>query len=145
MDITFRTATFADLEDIVSLTNLCFDEQNTLAYAQKIWQKTEHDPNQVYLNGYADGRLVAHMKITIVPTIYDDMNTFAILNHVCVHPDMRRHHFGTKLLDAGFEICRNQDVKKVALWSKNFREAAHAMYKHYGFEVVDAKFFECKI
>lgn len=141
MEVTFRPATAADLEDIIALTNLCFGEDTSLEYAEKIWHQTASDPHQIYLNGYLDGELAAHTKITIVPTIYEDMNTFAILNHVCVRPDLRRHHLGTKLLDATFAICKENGVKTVELWSKNFREAAHAMYKKYGFEVMDAKFF----
>lgn len=141
MEVTFRIAKRGDLEDIIRLTNECFDEQTPLAYAEKIWKKFEHDPNQIYLNGYLDGELVAHTKITIIPTIYEDMNTYAILNHVCVKPDVRRHHLGTRLLDETFRICAKCHVKTVELWSKNFREAAHALYKKYGFEVVDAKFF----
>lgn len=141
MEVTFRIAKRSDLEDIIRLTNECFDEQTPLAYAEKIWKKFEHDPNQIYLNGYLNGELVAHTKITIIPTIYEDMNTYAILNHVCVKPDVRRHHLGTRLLDETFRICQKCHVKTVELWSKNFREAAHALYKKYGFEVVDAKFF----
>lgn len=141
MEVEFRIAKRGDLEDIIALTNECFGEQTPLAYAEKIWKKYEHDPNQIYLNGYLNGQLVAHTKITIIPTIYEDMNTYAILNHVCVKPDVRRHHLGTKLLDVTFRICAKCGVKTVELWSKNFREAAHALYKHYGFEVVDAKFF----
>lgn len=141
MEVEFRIAKRGDLEDIIALTNECFGEQTPLAYAEKIWKKYEHDPNQIYLNGYLNGQLVAHTKITIIPTIYEDMNTYAILNHVCVKPDVRRHHLGTKLLDATSRICAKCGVKTVELWSKNFREAAHALYKHYGFEVVDAKFF----
>jgi len=141
MEVEFRIAKRGDLEDIIALTNECFGEQTPLAYAEKIWKKYEHDPNQIYLNGYLNGQLVAHTKITIIPTIYEDMNTYAILNHVCLKPDVRRHHLGTKLLDATFRICAKCGVKTVELWSKNFREAAHALYKHYGFEVVDAKFF----
>lgn len=141
MEVTFRPATAADLEDIITLTNLCFDEDTSLEYAEKIWHENASDPHQIYLNGYSNGELVAHAKITIVPTIYEDMNTFAILNHVCVRPDLRRHHLGTKLLDAIFALCQERGVKTVELWSKNFREAAHAMYKKYGFEVMDAKFF----
>ncbi len=141
MEVKFRIATAADLEDIIKLTNECFDEQTPLSYARKIWRRTEHDPNQIYVNGYLNDQLVAHTKITIVPTIYEDMNTFAILNHVCVRPDMRRHHLGTQLLDEVFRICRKCNVKTVELWSKNFRAPAHAMYQRYGFEVVDAKFF----
>lgn len=141
MEVEFRIAKRADLADIISLTNECFDEETPLAYAEKIWDQYAHDPNQIYLNGYLDGKIVAHTKITIIPTIYEDMNTYAILNHVCVKPDMRRHHLGTKLLDETFRICKKRGVKTVELWSKNFRQPAHALYQKYGFEVVDAKFF----
>lgn len=141
MEVEFRTATRADLEDIVTLTNTCFDEKTPVEYAEKVWPDTENDPNQIYINGYLDGKLVAHTKITIIPTIYEEMNTFAILNHVCVDPTVRRQHLGTKLLDEVFRVCKERNVKVVELWSKNFREAAHALYRKYGFEVVDAKFF----
>lgn len=141
METEFRVANWADIPEIIALTNECFDENTPVEYAQRIWGEHMQDENQIYLNGYLDGELVAHMKITIIPTIYEDMNTFAILNHVCVKPSARRHHLGTKLLDAAFAICRDHGVKVVELWSKNFRQPAHAMYKKYGFEVVDAKFF----
>lgn len=141
MEVTFRTATFADIPDIIALTNECFAENTPIEYAEKVWRETEGDPNAIYLNGYVGDQLVAHVRIAIVPTIYEEMNTFAILNHVCVRPDMRRHHLGTKLLDETFKICAARNVKTVELWSKNFREAAHALYHKYGFDVVDAKFF----
>lgn len=141
MEVTFRLATRADLEDIIALTNECFDEKTSLDYAKRIWEQTENDPNTIYLNGYLGGQLVAHTRIAIISTIYEEMNTFAILNHVCVKPDVRRQHLGTKLLDETFKICREHGVKTVELWSKNFREAAHALYHKYGFEVMDAKFF----
>lgn len=141
MEVNFRPATRADLEDIIALTNECFDENTPLEYAEKVWNQTENDPNTIYLNGYLGDQLVAHVRIAIIPTIYEEMNTFAILNHVCVKPDVRRHHLGTKLLDETFKICREHGVKTVELWSKNFRIAAHALYHKYGFEVVDAKFF----
>ena len=142
MAIEFRIATEADLADIIALTNECFDEHTPLEYAQKIWAENADDPRQIYLNGYLDGELVAHVKITIIPTIYEDMNTFAILNHVCVKPSARRQHLGTQLLDEVVRICRERGVKTIELWSKNFRIPAHALYHKYGFEVMDAKFFE---
>ena len=141
MEVKFRIATEQDIADIIALTNECFEENTSLEYAKQAWQETANDPNSIYLNGYAGDRLVAHMRIAIIPTIYQDMNKFAILNHVCVRPDMRRHHLGTQLLDAAFQICKERGVKTVELWSKNFRVPAHAMYHKYGFEVVDAKFF----
>lgn len=141
MEVTFRPATRADLADIIDLTNECFDENTPLQYAEKVWDENAADPNQIYLNGYVDGELLAHVKISIIPTIYEEMDTFAILNHVCVRTSARRHHLGTKLLDETFRICKERGVKTVELWSKNFRQAAHALYHKYGFEVVDAKFF----
>ena len=141
MEVKFRIATEQDIAAIIALTNECFDENTPFEYAQKVWQETAHDPNTIYVNGYVGDELVAHTRIAVVPTIYQDMNTFAILNHVCVRPDMRRHHLGTQLLDAVFAICQERGVKTVELWSKNFRVPAHAMYKKYGFEVMDAKFF----
>lgn len=92
-----------------------------------------------------DEKIIAHAKINIIPTIYYNMNTYAILNHICVKPEYRRAHIGTKLLDECFKIAKERGCKTVELWSKNFRAAAHALYRSYGFEVVDAKFFEKKI
>ena len=141
MEVEFRIATRADLADIIALTNECFDEQTSLEYATRVWDENVDDAHQIYLNGYLGGELVAHVRIAIVPTIYEEMNTFAILNHVCVKPSVRRQHLGTKLLDETFRICRERGAKTVELWSKNFRVAAHALYQKYGFEVMDAKFF----
>lgn len=140
-EINFRIATREDLPQIIDLTNRVFDEQTPLAYAEQVWDQTAGDSNQIYLNGWLGNRLVAHLKITIIPTIYQDMNTYAILNHVCVDPELRRHHYGTQLLDEAFRICEERGAVAVELWSKNFREAAHSLYRKYGFEVVDAKFF----
>ncbi len=49
------------------------------------------------------------------------------------------------MLDEISRICKERGCKKLALWSKNFRQPAHACYQKYGFEVVDAKFFEKEI
>ena len=127
--VEFREATFEDVGDIIALTNECFDENTPLGFAEEVFAKTANDPNTIYLNGYLDGQLVAHVRIAIIETIYEEMNTFAILNHVCVKPDVRRQHLGTKLLDETFRICEAHGVKVVELWSMNFRVAAHALYR----------------
>lgn len=139
--VEFREASIEDVPEIIALTNECFEEDTPVEFAKKVFAETAADPNTIYLNGYLDGRLVAHVRIAIIKTMYEEMNTFAILNHVCVKPDVRRHHLGTRLLDETFRICKSLGVKNVELWSKNFRVAAHGLYHKYGFEVVDAKFF----
>lgn len=141
MNTNFRLATVDDLKGIIELCNECFDENTPLEYAEKIWQENQNDENQIYVVGTIDDKIVAHTKITVIPTIYEDMNTYAILNHVCVKPELRREHIGTQLLDYSFKIAKEHNCKCVELWSKNFRKAAHGLYHSYGFEVMDAKFF----
>lgn len=104
MEVIFRKATFDDVEAIITLCNECFDENTPLDYAKASFKKTEDDKNQIYIVGLADGKIIAHAKITIIPTMYEDMNTYAILNHVCVKPTLRRGHIGTKMLDKCFKI-----------------------------------------
>lgn len=145
MNIEFKIATLEDVEGIIKLCNDCFNENTALAYAKKIYKETEADPNQIYVIGVINDMVVAHTKITIIPTIYEDMNTYAILNHVCVKPEFRREHIGTIMLDECFRLAKEHNCKYVELWSKNFREAAHKLYHKYGFDVMDAKFFTKEI
>lgn len=144
-NLEFKIATIDDVEDIISLCNECFEEKTDLENARKIFLENEADKNQIYLNGIIDGKIVAHTKITIVPTIYGKMGTYAIVNHVCVKPEYRRHGIGTKLLDEASKICKERNVKTIELWSKNFRTAAHACYNKYGFTAEDAKYFTKEI
>lgn len=137
----FRKADINDVENIIKLCNECFNEETNLEYAKRIFQETMNDDKHIYLVGIMDQKVVAHVKITIIPTIYEEMNTYAIVNHVCVKPEYRRHNLATKMLDEVFAICKEKGCKKVELWSNNFRQAAHACYKNYGFVVEDAKFF----
>ena len=141
MNVEFKVANYSDLEGIIKLCDECFDEHTNLDYAKKIFEENKDDKNQIYVIGVLNGEIVAHAKVSVIPTIYEDMNTFAILNHVCVKPDLRREHIGTKLLDECFKISKEHNCKCVELWSKNFRVPAHSLYHSYGFEVMDAKFF----
>ena len=145
MEVLFRKATIDDVEDIITLCNECFEEETSLDYAKKVFTETMHDPNQIYLVGIVDGKIVAHTKITIIPTIYEKMNTYSIINHVCVKPEYRRHNIATQMLDEVTRICKDMGCKAIELWSNNFRVPAHACYQKYGFIVNDAKFFSKEI
>lgn len=145
MNIEFRRATDADIEGIIALCNECFDENTSLEYAKKVFEETKNDKNQIYIVGIMDGKIVAHTKITIIPTMYEKMNTYSILNHVCVKEEYRRHNIATKMLDVCTEISKEMGCVCVELWSNNFRVPAHACYKNYGFVVNDAKFFSKEI
>lgn len=141
MEVLFRRATIEDIEGIIELCNECFNESTSIAYAKQTFEQTKNDPNQIYVVGVIDKQIVAHTKITIIPTIYEDMNTYAIINHVCVKNDLRRHNIATKMLDEVVKICKESNCKTIELWSKNFRIPAHNCYKKYGFKAEDATFF----
>ena len=145
MEVRFQIATADDVEKIIELCNLCFSEETSLDYAKRVFEETKNDSNQVYLIGLVGDEVVAHSKITVIPTIYENMNTYAILNYVCVKPKYRRHNIGTKMLVECEKICKENNCVEMKLWSRNFRQPAHECYKRYGFKVVDAKFFSKKV
>lgn len=145
MEVKFRIATREDVEKIIKLCNECFNESTSMEYALRIWDQTKDDPNQIYLIGIVDNEVIAHTKITIIPTIYEKMNTYSILNHVCVKPEYRRHNIATKMLIECEKISKDRNCVAMELWSNNFRQPAHACYKNYGFIVNDAKFFSKEI
>lgn len=145
MELNFRLAQREDVKELVSVCNFCFDEDTDYQQALQVFDDTYTDKNQLYLIGLIDGKIVAHTKITIVPTIFKGMDTYAILNHVCVLPDYRRHHIASHMMEVTVNICKERGCKSIKLWSKNFREAAHKHYLHEGFEIIDAKFFELNI
>ncbi|MBO5150751.1 MAG: GNAT family N-acetyltransferase [Methanobrevibacter sp.] len=145
MEILFRKATLDDVEEIVNLCNECFNENTSIDYATRVFKETMNDKNQIYLIGVADNKIVAHTKITVIPTIYEKMNTYSILNHVCVKPEYRRHNIATKMLIECEKISKENNCVVMELWSNNFRQPAHECYKSYGFVVNDAKFFSKEI
>lgn len=145
MEVVFRKMTKKDLPEVISLCNEVFNEETSLEYAKKIYKKYKKDPNQIYIVGEVDGKIVAHLKITVIQTIYEKMNIYAILNHVGVKEEYRRHGIATKMLDEAFRICKEHNCVKVELWSNNVRTAAHACYYNYGFELDDAGFFSMSV
>ncbi len=145
MGVEFKEATREDIKDIITLCNECFHETTDVEEAIKIYEETKDDKNQIYLVGIMDDKIIAHVKITVIPTIYKPMSTYCILNHVCVKEEYRRHNIATKMLVECERISKEHNCVAMELWSNNFRQAAHACYKNYGFEVNDAKFFSKEI
>ena len=145
MEVTFREMKKKDVPLVIELCNEVFKENTSLEYAMKTYKKHRKDPNSIYIVGLVDGKIVSHLKITVINTIYENMNTYCILNHVGVKEDYRRHGIATKMLDVAFEISKKHGCKKVELWSNNVRTAAHACYYNYGFELDDAGFFSMSV
>ena len=142
MELKLRLATRDDVKELIDVCNTCFDEKTSYEKALKVFDATINDPNQLYVIGLYENKIVAHTKITIIPTMFDGMDTFAILNHVCVLPEYRRHHFAKYMIKAIKDICKSRGCSTIKLWSRNYRQPAHQCYLNVGFEILDAKFFE---
>jgi len=145
MKVEFKIAKEEDVKGIIELCNECFFEETSLEYAMHMFKKSENNPNDIYLIGVVDDKIIAHSKITIIETMYQNMNVYAILNHVCVKEEYRRHNIATKMLEEIEKICLDRGCKTMELWSNNVRVPAHACYKNYGFHLDDAGFFSKKI
>jgi ribosomal protein S18 acetylase RimI-like enzyme len=143
--LEFKIAKKEDVEGIIKLCNECFFEETEVEYAYQVFEKTKNNPNDIYLIGTIDGKIVAHAKITIIETMYKPMMTYSILNHVCVKPEYRRCNIATKMLKEIEKICVEKGCVKMELWSNNVRVPAHACYKKYGFHLDDAGFFSKEI
>lgn len=141
MEVMFRVASFDDVEGIITLCNECFNETTDINLAKERYKLTEDDRNQIYIVGEIENKIVAHARIQIIKTIYDDMGIYAILNHVCVKPDYRRHNLATKMLEYIEKVCLEKQCNSIKLWSRNFRIPAHECYKKFGFTPDDSTFF----
>ena len=142
MEIRFHIADSSKVLGIVNLCNKCFDEHTNYEKALEEFNRTQNDKNQIYLIGECNGSVIAHTRITIVKTMFDGMDAYAILNHVCVDPEYRRHHVAREMLKIVKKICVERKCSSIKLWSKNFRVPAHTCYKSFGFEPIEATFFE---
>ena len=141
MKIEFMIANKTHVQGIVSLCNEVFEENTKYEEAEKIFSENELDKNSIYLIGVADRKIIAHTRIAIIPTMFDGMEKYAILNHVCVKPEYRKHHIATYMLEEVKKICIEKGCIAMKLWSRNFRIPAHTCYRKFGFVSDDATFF----
>lgn len=145
MELKFKIAGINDIKGIIELCNDCFGDNTKIEDALKTFEKTQNDPNIIHIIGEIDGKIVAHARIQIIETMFNKMDTYAVLNHVCVNGKYRRRNIATKMLKVIEKVCKEKNCTTIKLWSRNFREAAHACYKKYGFVVDDAAFFSKEI
>ena len=146
MKVDFRQMNESDIEETIKLCNLCFDENTNFEDALNVYKKNAIDKTCFYIVGCTeDKKIIAHVRLQFIETMYASMRGYAILNHVCVHPNYRRHKIGTELLTYVSNICRQKNIAEMKLWSNNYRVSSHALYKSFGFDPVDATFYTKKI
>ena len=112
----------SDVDELIELEKLCF------AYSWTRDQFLMGLERGVFtiLGVRNNGILVGYIAFSLIE---DEME---ILN-LAVHPDFRKRHIGTKLLDRGFEICRKKGIAKSFLDVKESNVAAIDMYEKFGY------------
>lgn len=142
MNIKFESLTNDKISEAIELCDLVFEEKTDLEFAKKRFEENQNDKNSLYIVGYTeDGKMVAHLRIQFIETMFTSMATYAVLNHVCVHPDYRRRGIATKMLEYTEEICKERNCISLKLWSYNYRISSHELYKSFEFVPVDATFY----
>ncbi len=144
MKVEFKIADESHIAEIVALCNKVFKENTNEKEALKIFRENAQDKNQIYLIGLLNNEIVAHTRITIIPTIFENMY-YGVLNHVCVKEEQRKQKIATQMLEEVEKICKQRNCSSLKLWSNNYRIAAHACYKKFGFNLKEAGFFEKNI
>ena len=82
-----------------------------------------------FWGAFADGKLIGFAHVTL--------GSMGHVHRIAVLPDHRRRHIGSRLLQAGIDLCRAQSVPKVFLSVQTDNTAAIVMYERYGFVTVD--------
>ena len=59
----------------------------------------------------------------------------ALLRWFLLHPDVRGHGLGHRLMDGAIAFCRERGFKKITLWTISELKAAAHLYKQAGFVV----------
>lgn len=79
---------------------MVFEENTSLDYATMVWNQTKNDPNQIYIVGVLAEQVIAHTKITIIPTIYEEMKLWSKNFRIAAHTCYKK--YGSQLDEIGF-------------------------------------------
>ena len=126
--VNIRTATHADLENIVEVENACFDYDRfsrrqlnyLIAHAQGVCYVAE-----------CKGRIVGYISL-----LYRAGSSCIRIYSVAVHPDFRGRHLGKKFVDKAKDYAFHNGFHQISLEVKTDNLVAIDLYKKRGFNVI---------
>ena len=74
--------------------------------------------------------------------IVEHSTTEAQLRWLLLHPDIRGHGLGKRLIDEAIEFCRSCGYTKIFLWTEDLLIPAAKLYTSKGFKITDEKIHE---
>jgi GNAT superfamily N-acetyltransferase len=137
-DITFRTATEADLPVVVSM--LADDEiaenRENAAVADEYRDAFEAMTKEAYnkmLLAEADGKIVGSLQLVFIPGVSRNGTKRALIESVRVKSSMRGKNVGTALMKEAIRLAKENGCGLVQLDSDLRRPRAHLFYRRLGF------------
>ena len=131
-----RFAKYNDFKGIMDLYDFLNpgDTLASLDQLKNIWDEIMNDPRKYrYAVAEEQNRLLATSCITIVPNITRKGRSYAVIENVITHPDVRRKGIGRAMIQLLLDFAKENDCYKVMLLSSNERKIAHDFYKSIGF------------
>lgn len=131
-----RFAKYNDFKGIMDLYDFLNpgDTLASLDQLKNIWDEIMNDPRKYrYAVAEEQNRLLATSCITIVPNITRKGRSYAVIENVITHPDVRRKGIGRAMIQLLLDFAKENDCYKVMLLSSNDRKIAHDFYQSLGF------------
>lgn len=131
-----RFAKYNDFKGIMDLYDFLNpgDTLASLDQLKNIWDEIMNDPRKYrYAVAEEQNRLLATSCITIVPNLTRKGRSYAVIENVITHPDVRRKGIGRAMIQLLLDFAKENDCYKVMLLSSNERKIAHDFYQSLGF------------
>ncbi len=131
-----------DLEQLQQILKDVFN--NTISYEkmQNLYKISKENKDIYILGYYIDDNLVGTVTLNILtlPSGKD-----ATIWDLAIKEDYRRLGIATKLMNKAEEIAKQEDIKRIWLFSGFHRKCAHELYRKLGYDENRDKAFVKKI
>ncbi len=124
-EVQTRQAKREDFNDIASLEEICFKEEN---FNRKQLRYLLFKAKSIVLVAFVEGKLIG----SIIVLLRDNISNARIYS-LEVHPADRRRGIASLLMDAALEILKKKGYKKITLEVGINNEAAQKLYEMKGF------------
>ena len=121
-----RLATAADLDGVIELEQLCFNNPTTREWYERELERPE--VCFIYLLRTADVPVAAFCAFWLVADQ-------AHINNLAVRPEMRKRGLGSRLIHAMVEEAGKLGAASLTLEVRESNTAARRLYEHAGFTV----------
>lgn len=142
--IKITSLTEENLQQAHDLCEMCFAQNVSFEDVKTIYDKVKSDDHYECLVATFNDKVVGYTTAVIAHNIFDGLKPFMALWFVCVHPEYRRIHIGTKLFNKIESIARERNCELIYFTSESDNVDAHKFYESLGYDSAREKAF-CKL